>query len=56
MDENEIRIKKANEKIAFENTIKFLADMVRKYSDSISPVTHKDVIEYFAKIKNKQTA
>ena len=56
MDESEIRIKKANEKIAFDNTVKFLADMVRKYSDSISPVTHKDIIECFTRTQNKKTA
>lgn len=46
-------IKAANEKIAFNNTIKFLADMVIKYGHLIQPATVEDIMEYFKKRKKK---
>lgn len=55
MDNKNESIKKANEKIAFNNTIKFLADMIVKYGDLIQPATMEDIIEYLEK-NNKKSA
>lgn len=55
MDSNNDSIKAANEKIAFNNTIKFLADMIIKYGDLIQPATIEDIMEYLNK-RNKKTA
>ena len=55
MDNNNDSIKAANEKIAFNSTIKFLADMIIKYGDLIQPATIEDIMEYLNK-RNKKTA
>ena len=55
MENSNDLIKMANEKIAFKNTIKFIADMIIKYGDMIKPATTEDIMEYFNK-KNKKPA
>lgn len=55
MDNSNDLIKAANEKIAFNNTIKFLADMIIKYGDLIQPASIEDIMEYLDK-RNKKTA
>ena len=46
-------IKEAKERIAFNNTVSFLADMVIKYGDMLQPATLEDVLEYLNRKKNK---
>lgn len=55
MFENDESLKRTNEKIAFNQTIKFLAAMVVKYGDLIQPATIEDIMEYLNK-RNKKTA